>query len=67
MWSVIKIEAHIIGTEPECQRNAPPDFRARAAAIESIKIVAHVDEVYSASAKNEPSWPGFCHLDVFET
>lgn len=26
--------------------------------------MAHVNEVYSASAKNGPSMPDFCHPDV---
>lgn len=47
---IIKIEAHTKGTEPEYQSNSLADFHAQAAATESIKIVAHVDEVHSVSA-----------------
>ena len=33
---------------------------------ESVNIVAHVDKVHFASAKNiDPSLPHFCHPDVY--
>lgn len=60
--AVIKIETHTKRTEPEYQGDALADFHAKAEAIESIKIVAHVDEVHSASAENSPSLPGFAIL-----
>lgn len=41
------------------------DFHAKAAATESVKIVAHVDEIYSISAKNDPLLLNFCHPDIF--
>ena len=41
------------------------DFQATAAATESVKIEAHVDDIHSASANNGPSMPDFCHPDVF--
>lgn len=50
---IIKIEAHTKGTEPEYQSNSLADFHAQAAATESIKIVAHVDEVHSVSAEKK--------------
>ena len=59
MLSVIKIEAHTKRTEHEYQGNALAAFHTRAGAIESIKIVAHVDEAHSVSAKNDPSSPDF--------
>lgn len=52
--SVIKTEAHIKVTEPECQDNALVDCHTKAAATKSVKTVAHVDEVYSASAEMTP-------------
>lgn len=42
-----KIEAHAKRTELEYQGNA---LAAKAVATESVKIVAHVDEVHSTSA-----------------
>ena len=48
---VIKTEAHTERLKPECQGNAPADFHAKAAANKSIKTVACVDEIHSASAK----------------
>lgn len=50
MDAVIKIEAHIEETKPGHQGNAPTDFHPKAAEIESIKVVAHVDGVPSALA-----------------
>lgn len=42
-------------------------FHTTATATESIKIVVHVNEVHSASAKNGPSWKDFCHHDALLT
>lgn len=47
----IKIKTHTKRTEAEYQENALADFQAKAAVTQSIQIVAHVDEVQSASAK----------------
>ena len=44
--SVIKIEAH-----GKHQESASADFHAKTATRESIKIMIHVHEVHSASAK----------------
>lgn len=52
--SVIKTEAHINVTEPEYQDNALVDLHTKAATTTSIKTVAHVDDVYSASAEMTP-------------
>ena len=43
------------------------DFHIKAAATESVMIVAEVDKVHSASAKNDLSLPNFCHPDVLVT
>ena len=59
MSSVIKIEACTKGTKHEYHGNSLADFHARAAAIESIEIVALVGEAHSASAENDPSLPDF--------
>lgn len=44
--------------------DALADFHAKTAETQSVKVVAHVDEVYSASKKNYPLIPDFCHSDV---
>ena len=64
MLSATKIEAHTKRTEPEYQGNALADLHAKAVAIESIKTVAHLDQVNSASAKNDLLLPDLCHPDV---
>lgn len=61
---VIKMEALTKRIEPERQGNDSAGFRAKAATAEPIKIVAHVDEVHSASAKNGSSLTDCCHPDV---
>lgn len=43
---------HINRTELKYQENALANFHAKAAAIESIKIMAHVGEVYSVLQKS---------------
>lgn len=43
------------------------DFHIKAAATKSVTIVAQVDKVHSASAKNDLSLPNFCHPDVLVT
>ena len=58
---------HTKRTEPEHQGNVLDDSCAKATAMESIKIVTHVDAIRSASAKNHPSLPDFCHPDVLVT
>ena len=65
--AVIKIEAHTKSTESEHQGNGLADFHVKAAATESVKIVAHADEIHSASAKNGSSSPDFCQPDVLIT
>ena len=62
-----QIEACAKRIEYEHQENVLADFHVKAATTESIKIVAHVDEVPSASAKNSLSLPDFCHPDVLVT
>lgn len=53
--SATQTEAHTIRTEPEYQGSALADFQAKAAATESVKTVAHVEDVgHSASAKMAP-------------
>lgn len=52
--TAIRIEAQTKKTESECQGNILADFHVMAAAIESIKVVAQVDEIHSASTKKEP-------------
>ena len=42
------------------QGNALADFHTKAGATESIKVVAHVDEVHSAPAKNDSLFLDFC-------
>lgn len=59
--AVIEIEADTKRTKPEYQRSALPDFNAKTTAPESIKIVAHVVEVHSASAKK---WSFLCQIFV---
>lgn len=44
-------QAHTKRTETEYQENSMADFHAMAAATETVKIVAHIDEVHPASAK----------------
>ena len=63
----IKIEAHTKRTKSEYQGNALAAFHAKAAATESVKIVEHMDEIYSTSAANDPLVPDFCHPDVLVT
>lgn len=68
--AVFKTEAFIKQTECEYQGNAPAYYHTRTEATESIKIVTHVDEVNSASAKekkNTPLLSDFCHPDVLVT
>lgn len=55
--AVINIEAHAKRIKPKYQRNT--DFHAKAAATESVKIVAHGDEVQSASTKQSSFGAGF--------
>lgn len=46
------------------------DFHAKAAAAESVKIVAHVDEIYNISEKKKKNnllLLNFCHPDIFNT
>ena len=43
------------------------NFYIKAAATESVMIVAEVDKVHSASAKNDLSLPNFWHPDVLVT
>ena len=43
------------------------DFHIKAAATESIMIVAEVDKVHSASAKNDFSLSDYCHPDILRT
>lgn len=62
--ALIKIGACTKGTKPEYQGDALADFHAKTAETQSVKVVAHVDEVYSASKKNYPLIPDFCHSDV---
>ena len=61
---VIKTESYTKSFEPD-YRGTLADFQATAAATESVKIAAHVDDIHSASAKNDPSVPDFCHPDAF--
>lgn len=65
--AVIIIEVHTKRTKTEYWENAIADFHAKAEATESTKNLAHADEVYSASAKNDPLLPGFCHPDILAT
>ena len=50
----------------EYQGNALADFHVRAVATKSIKIMALVNEVHSAS-QNDRLLPDFCHPDVLVT
>ena len=63
-----KIEAHTTRLIPY-QKNVLADFLAKAAAIETTKVVANVDEVHFASAENDPSLQDFSfhHLEVLVT
>lgn len=65
--AVIKIEAHPARTDPEQQGSAPADLHIVSAAATFIKIVAHVDGHYRASARDDPSLPRFCHPNILET
>lgn len=65
--AVIKTEAHPARTDPEHQGSAPADLHTVSAAAEFIKIVAHVDGCYRASARDDPSLPSFCHRNILET
>lgn len=49
--AVIKTGVHTKRTKSEYQGNALADFYSKAATIESIKVVAHVNKVHSSSAK----------------
>lgn len=62
-----KLRLTLKGLEPEHQGNVPSDLHAKGPPKESAKIVAHVYEVPSASAKYDPSLPDFCHPDVLVT
>lgn len=57
--AVIKNEAHTKRTEPEYQENAQLTLIQRQPAKESIKTVAHVDNIHSAAAKMSP------HCEIF--
>lgn len=52
--TVINTEAHTKRTEPEYHGSSLDDFHAKATARDSVKIVAHVDDINSASAKKDP-------------
>ena len=52
--SVIKIEAHTKRCEPKYQERTLGDFHTKAATTESIKVIAHIDAVHSASSKKLP-------------
>lgn len=62
-FSAIQNSYHQIKAEPEFTESALANFYA----IESVKVVAHVDKVHSASAKNDPLLPDVCHADVLAT
>lgn len=49
------MEAPTKKTESECHGNTLADFHAKAETTDSIKSVAHVDEVHSAFSENDPS------------
>lgn len=51
--AVIKTEAYTVKTDPEYQGNALADRHVKATATESVNVEAHVDEVLSASIKND--------------
>lgn len=65
--AVIKTKFYTKKTEPDDQRNSLTNFTPKAAATESTKVMAHVDEVHSASAKNDPLLPDFCPPTVLGT
>lgn len=55
--AVIRIKAHTNWIETEHQENALADFHAQAAAAETIRVVAYVNEVLSAFEKMIPCCP----------
>ena len=55
--AVIKIEAPTERTEPECERSALADFKAKAEAREPIEV----EEVHSASSRK---WPLIARLSA---
>ena len=59
---IIKIEAHTEKTESEYQANTLVDSQAKAAVTESIKVVAHVNEIHLLWQKKDSLLPDFCHL-----
>lgn len=71
--TLIKNGQQDLGAIENCyhQIKAEPEFLesvlANLYAIESVKVVAHVDKVLSASTKNDPLLPDFCHPDVLAT
>lgn len=52
--AVIRIKAHTKWIETEHQENALADFHAQAAAAETVRVVAYVNEVLSAFEKMIP-------------
>lgn len=60
--AVIKTEALTKKTEPEYQGNTLAGFHAKVAATELVQVVAYVDQVYSASTKNDILLPEVCHV-----
>lgn len=67
LWSCCpQIQTRTERAKPDDQGNAPADFHAEAAARESVKVVAHVDKVHSAS-KKITSYCQTCHPNVLVT
>lgn len=64
--AVIKIEVDIKKTEPQYQRNALADSPAKAAIAECIMAVAHMDDIHSASTKNDSFLPNTVALMSLE-
>ena len=64
---LLKLRLQLKKTELDYEGLTLTDLLAKAAATESVMIVAEVDKVHSASAKNDLSLPNFWHPDVLVT
>ena len=64
---VLKLRLQLKKTELDYEGLTLTDLHAKAAAIESVNVVARVDEVHFVSAKEDPLLPDFCHPNVLVT
>ena len=64
---VLKLRLQLKKTELDYEGLTLTDLHAKAAAIESVNVVARVDEVHFVSAKEDPLLPDFCFSYILVT